>query len=932
MALAESVNVKFNADTVGFTNGLAGVRKGLTSLVKKFGAIAGITGFAVLAKKAMGLSADLTEVQNVVDTTFGLMSAKIDNFAKNALESFGLSELSAKKFASTMGAMLKSGGITGDNLLKMSANLTALTGDMASFYNLKHEEVFAKIRSGISGETEPLKQLGVNMSVANLEAYRMAQGIKTAYSAMNQAQQMALRYNYLLSVTSDAQGDFAKTSNTFSNQLSLLSENWNIFLGNLGEVFIGIVTPVIQGLNILLKAVNTVFTAFKRFFALLGGKSSAAASGLSNVAASQSDLTNATNSGIGATKNDTKATKGNTKAKNAEADAQKGLTSSFDKFNDITPKDSKSTGGGGGASGDGVAGGGLGFELDDSYNLDFGDAEASFAQFDNIIAGIIDIMQPTIDSFKRLNEALEPFKTFAWKGLQDLFYNLLVPIAKWTFGTGIPRFIDAISNGMQNINWSAINDGLNNIWLALAPFAINVGEGLLWFWENVLTPLGTWTMNNVVPLFLEILGNSITILNNIIEALKPLGVWLWESFLKPIGSFTGGIIIDVLKKVADSLKAISDWISKNKQIVETFAIVIGSFVAAWKLVNAAILIWNVIGVIATAVTTGFGAAIAFLTSPIGLVILAIGLIIAIVVLLVKHWDEVKKVAIDTWEKIKAVFSEWGKSISEWWANDIAPWFTAEKWGKLWSDVKQWFSDGWNNITEWWNNSAFVKWFQSDGAIGQWFTWGKWSSLWEDVKTHFSTGWNNITSWWNDSAFVKWFKSDGAIGQWFTWEKWSGLFDDLKSHFGKGWQGVAQAGVNIMVSMVNGIISLLNKIKFTVPDWVPGIGGSSWGINLPLITSAPQIKLAKGGLAYGEVTALVGDNFNARQDPEVISPLSKLKDIMLEALIQKEIINGGNGETRIVLTLENGEALVDMLVDPINSKAKNLGYKPVFSPI
>ena len=101
--------------------------------------------------------------------------------------------------------MLKSSQVADDMVQQMSTNITALAGDMASFYNLDSDTAFEKIRSGLSGETEPLKQLGINMSVANLEAYRMAQGIQIAYSDMDQASQTLLRYNYLTSVTADAQ-------------------------------------------------------------------------------------------------------------------------------------------------------------------------------------------------------------------------------------------------------------------------------------------------------------------------------------------------------------------------------------------------------------------------------------------------------------------------------------------------------------------------------------------------------------------------------------------------------------------------------------------------------------------------------------------------------------------------------------------------------
>lgn len=77
--------------------------------------------------------------------------------------------------------------------------------------------------------------------------------------------------------------------------------------------------------------------------------------------------------------------------------------------------------------------------------------------------------------------------------------------------------------------------------------------------------------------------------------------------------------------------------------------------------------------------------------------------------------------------------------------------------------------------------------------------------------------------------------------------------------------------------------------------------------------------------------MLGERLNARQDPEVISPLSKLKNLLVEALIQKDISTGSSNEIRITLQLENGEVLADMLIDPLNNKAKNLGYALVFKP-
>lgn len=207
---------------------------------------------AVLKQTATGAvnyASDLQEVQNVVDVTFSSASAAVDEWASNTLHAYGINELSAKQYAGTMGAMLKSSGVSADAVSEMSMSIAELSGDMASFYNLDNDEAFNKIRSGISGETEPLKQLGINMSVANLEAYALSQGIEATYSEMSQAEQVTLRYNYLLSATADAQGDFARTSDSYANQTKLLSENWSNFTSVLAADALPVLTTITQTLN-----------------------------------------------------------------------------------------------------------------------------------------------------------------------------------------------------------------------------------------------------------------------------------------------------------------------------------------------------------------------------------------------------------------------------------------------------------------------------------------------------------------------------------------------------------------------------------------------------------------------------------------------------------------------------------------------------------
>lgn len=238
-------------DPHGLEQGLGSVDKIASKGLKIF------TGAVVAAGTALGglglagikLASDLEEVQNVVDVTFGDNAGIINDWAKAAKNAFGMSELDAKKFNGTMGAMLKSMGLNSEEVLNMSSNMVGLAGDFASFYNLGHEEAFDKIRAGISGETEPLKQLGINMSVANLEAYALAQGIQTAYKDMSQAEQATLRYNYLLSASADAQGDFARTSDSLANQLRIAKLNMQELGSEIGQMLMPVAQEAVTKFN-----------------------------------------------------------------------------------------------------------------------------------------------------------------------------------------------------------------------------------------------------------------------------------------------------------------------------------------------------------------------------------------------------------------------------------------------------------------------------------------------------------------------------------------------------------------------------------------------------------------------------------------------------------------------------------------------------------
>lgn len=230
---------------------IKGIGVGLTVGAGLLGA-----GLIKVGKDAIQLASDLDEVQNVVDVTFQKDAEKINAWSKTTLKAFGLSELQAKRFSSTLGAMMKSSGLAGDKIARMGMDLSELAGDMASFYNLDIEEAFSKIRGGLSGETEPLKVLGVDMSITNLQK---TFGLDSKqWQSLDASQKMILRYKYLMKVTKDAQGDFTRTmSDSLANQQRVLKTTIEQMLATFGSVFMPAIVKfsnealkIIQGIDI----------------------------------------------------------------------------------------------------------------------------------------------------------------------------------------------------------------------------------------------------------------------------------------------------------------------------------------------------------------------------------------------------------------------------------------------------------------------------------------------------------------------------------------------------------------------------------------------------------------------------------------------------------------------------------------------------------
>lgn len=237
--------------TDNISNNFSGMLK---KIVAGFSAVKIGKALLDIGRDAISAASDLEEVQNVVDVTFGESSNKIETWAKAAGAQFGLTETQAKRFTSTLGAMMKSAGMSGDKIADVSTDLAGLAADMASFYNLDFETAFQKIRSGLSGETEPLKQLGINMSVANLNAFALQQGLSKTFDQMSQGEQTMLRYQYLMQATADAQGDFSRTSDGYANSVRKLQTNVDKLKTTLGKGLIDAVTEATGWINSMLES------------------------------------------------------------------------------------------------------------------------------------------------------------------------------------------------------------------------------------------------------------------------------------------------------------------------------------------------------------------------------------------------------------------------------------------------------------------------------------------------------------------------------------------------------------------------------------------------------------------------------------------------------------------------------------------------------
>lgn len=446
---------------------------------------------------------------------------------------------------------------------------------------------------------------------------------------------------------------------------------------------------------------------------------------------------------------------------------------------------------------------------------------------------------------------------------------------------------------LKNIDFSKLIESFTKLKDAISPFVKDLFSGLEWAWYNLLVPLAEWTIEDAIPAFLDTLSGGLDFLHTVLEGLKPFGEWLWNNFLQPIAEWTGGVIVTVLEGIGNALTNISDWISNNKVLIEDIIIVIGSLATAIGLVElamnaasiaagimtAATTAWSAICGIATAATTALGTAMAVLTSPITLVIAAIAAVIAIVVLCIKHWDDIKAAAAAAWEWIKDLWESSCQLAKEGWEIVKGVWDTVSTWfsEKVVQPIANFFSGLWDGL----KNGAKKAW---DGV----------KSVFSKVGSFFSDTFNAVKE-----KIVAVFQAGGTV------------FNNIK----EGIVSVFKTVVNGIIKGLNTVIAApfkgLNKILDTIHDIsIAGVEPFSW---LTWRAPVPQIPLlAQGAVlpANKPFLAMVGDQ---RHGTNIEAPLTTIQEAVALVMQDYAAANLAGHEATVAVLREILEAVLGISI-------------------
>ena len=784
--------------------------------------------------KAIDISSDLTEVQNVVDVTFGQMRDKVESFSKEAITEFGMSELTAKEIASRFQGMGVAMGLSAsqvasgtsfindklsqlsdtsysatESMADMSINLTKLAADMASFYNVDQEAVAEDLESIFTGQTRPLRTYGLDLTQATLKEWALKNGIDADIDSMSQAEKTMLRYQYVMANTSAAQGDFARTSDTWANQIRILQNQFQQLGATIGNALINTLKPVVSLLNQLTaKLIVFTETVVNALGAILGWKLEISDVGITSDADAMEDIADSAED-----------------AANSAKKMQSYLLG-IDELNVISDSSSSS---GKGDSSDSSSSGGT---TDSKYEIT--ESEGLYKSFINNMEGLGEYIGEAItnqlNSIK-WNNIYQSAKNFG-KGFADFLNGLISPELFSAVGKTIASSLNtavyaALSFG-ENFNWSnlgtSIASGINTFFgtfdfSALADTLNTWVDGLEEMIGAAIKDLDCKTIFKGISDFLDGLEPDTIAALIGIGVIKRFGSNISAAIKSKMGAIIleAGLVITIVEmsfSIARSItKSFFEWYDEKygTNYAEGYDEMSGKL-SNWDIVvEGAKLTFNkdgkfqILGLENLKALFGGNDIVDTIYGG-----LNGGLLLASRKLNVKEFfDSAFKGAIGQWftthvapwftkqkweglgqnvkdaltEKWEEFVSWWGNTgIVKWWNNHVAPWFTRDRWLQLGENVKSSLKEKWESFTSWWSNTGIVKWWNTH--VSPWFTKARWGALGQNVKSALAEKWESFVSWWSNTGIVKWWNNH--VAPWFTSSKWSSIASGIKSGLKTAW--------------------------------------------------------------------------------------------------------------------------------------------------
>lgn len=923
----------------------SGIENSIKNIGKTVVAAFSVEAVINFTKECLELGSNLTEVQNVVDVTFGNLNTQVDEFAKNAIDQFGLGQTVTKKYVGTFGAMAKAFDFNNQAALEMSETLTGLVGDVASFYNLSSDEAFTKLKSVFTGETETLKDLGIVMTQTALDQYALQNGFGKTTSKMTEQEKTALRYQFVLDKLSLAQGDFARTSDSWANQTRVLSLRFDELKGTLGQGFINLFTPIVKGINWVLSKLQVLADAFKSFTESITGNK-VDSGGLGSTAG---DIAGITDSASNAS--DAVADIG-TSAQKTQKDLL-GLRG-IDEINNLSTSNSDS-----GGSGTNIG----------NNTIDFGNSLSDAnKEMDGLLNKANEFFSTFTDGFR------EGFGDFDFSNLLneiDGIKNSLINIFT------APEVVNAASNWASTIlyNFGRITGSVANVGLTIADNLIGginvfLNQNQQDIQEHIvrLFDISSRTAEitgNFATTFADIFhtvfssdvakqitGNLLAIFTDSFLGIQEVGMQFGNDLIyiitEPINENKDLIsqtllgIFEPLSSILGTIKqGIQDTFSKFWEVYDTYiAPAVENIKNGFSdILKTVLTVWNenikpILDEWAEKFDTLWTEHIQPMVDKflefIGKLISGISEIWNTWLVPLINWivENVVPVLSPIFETIGNLFMTAFGIISDvlggiWDAlggliDFIVGVFTGD-WEKAWNGIKEIFSGIWDAIKGVfegiWNAIKDVV----SGAINTIKNLissvmnaisSLWSNIWNGIKNTASNIWNGITS--TISNVINGIKNtiSNVLNTLSSiWSNiWNGMKNTVTNIFNGIWNSIKgvinsilggiEGMANGVINGVNTIIRALNNLHFDIPDWVPIFGGKRFGFNIPQLNRVSLPRLAEGGYVKANTPqlAMIGDN---RHQGEIVAPEGKISSIVADEL---EKFNKGTGNNSEIVSL------------------------------